>query len=67
MTLHPWLATRLTLILVLVSSAALAQPYPSRPVKIVVPATTGGAIDQSGNYVAPGSTGTCISAPSVFA
>ena len=29
----------------LAAAAATAQPYPSRPVKIVVPATTGGAID----------------------
>jgi tripartite-type tricarboxylate transporter receptor subunit TctC len=31
--------------LLLVAGEAIAQPYPSRPVKIVVPATPGGAID----------------------
>jgi tripartite-type tricarboxylate transporter receptor subunit TctC len=33
------------LLLGVASGLAMAQPYPSRPIKIVVPATTGGAID----------------------
>src|SRR3954451_5901982 len=36
-----WIA----LALLLACHGAAAQPYPSRPIKIVVPATTGGAID----------------------
>src|SRR3954453_711815 len=34
------------------SGLAMAQPYPSRPIKIVVPATTGGAIDLIALWVA---------------
>src|SRR4051812_38652406 len=33
------------LLLAVACGLAMAQPYPSRPIKIVVPATTGGAID----------------------
>src|SRR4051812_2133817 len=41
MRLYLWL----TLCLGVVCGTAVAQTYPSRPIKIVVPATTGGAID----------------------
>jgi tripartite-type tricarboxylate transporter receptor subunit TctC len=37
--------TLLLLLIALAIPPALAQPYPARPVKIVVPATPGGAID----------------------
>src|SRR6478752_9527005 len=40
-TFYRWLPV----LLLLVCGVAVAQTYPSRPVKIVVPATTGGAID----------------------
>src|SRR5262249_46009332 len=46
MRLHQGIAARgFSVILVLMYSMAAAQTYPTRPVKIVVPATTGGAID----------------------
>src|ERR1044071_5271898 len=41
MTFYRWLAV----LIWIVCGVAAAQTYPSRPVKIVVPATTGGAID----------------------
>ena len=43
--MRPLLTTAVAALLALGASAAPAQPYPSRPVKIVVPATPGGAID----------------------
>src|SRR6266516_3271457 len=43
--MRPFLTTAVAALLALGASAAPAQPYPSRPVKIVVPATPGGAID----------------------
>ena len=43
--MRPCLTTAVAALLALGASAAPAQPYPSRPVKIVVPATPGGAID----------------------
>src|SRR5438045_7620286 len=43
--MRPFLTTALAALLALGAGAAAAQSYPSRPVKIVVPATPGGAID----------------------
>ena len=43
--MRPFLTTAVAALLALGALSAPAQPYPSRPVKIVVPATPGGAID----------------------
>src|SRR4051812_40485939 len=43
--MRPFLTIAVAALLALGASVAVAQPYPSRPVKIVVPATPGGAID----------------------
>src|SRR3954466_5724755 len=45
------------LLLGVACSLAVAQPYPSRPIKIVVPATTGGAIDLIARTLAEKLTG----------
>src|SRR2546423_7801076 len=43
--MRQFLTIAVAALLTLCGAAAVAQPYPSRPVKIVVPATPGGAID----------------------
>jgi tripartite-type tricarboxylate transporter receptor subunit TctC len=53
MTSRKWLKLVTGLVaLALASQAAVAQTYPNRPIKIVVPATTGGAIDLIARVVA---------------
>ncbi|MBI2727201.1 MAG: tripartite tricarboxylate transporter substrate binding protein [Polaromonas sp.] len=43
-----------TLMLSLACSIALAQPFPSRPVKLIVPFTAGGSVDAVGRAVGQG-------------
>ncbi|MBI2319833.1 MAG: tripartite tricarboxylate transporter substrate binding protein, partial [Betaproteobacteria bacterium] len=39
--------------LAIVGGAALAQSYPERPIRIIVPSTAGGALDTGARLIAP--------------
>ncbi len=48
------LAAALSLVALTASTAALAQAYPSQPIKLVVPFVPGGAVDQVARVISPG-------------
>lgn len=42
-----------TTALVLAATSALAQPYPARPVRLIVPTTPGGSVDTLARTIGP--------------
>ena len=59
------LLTAVALALCVVRSAGAADPFPSKPVRVIVPAAPGGALDVTARVIAE-SMGTVLRAPQVM-